>query len=391
MEPIAMVGLGVVLFALINSCSSSNTRRRRQKQSIEKDLEDLAENLSPSEKYIQAGQQAANSVFTLLQENADMLGLSIARTKIAGSVGKNTGISFIDMQKEQLVNPDFDCVLFVNDEEPPFRYLMRDIGNLLEKHPCIRNVTTKSRFSIQFYYFSDSKDEQYSYAIPFDLLPATNYVKGLDLVSLRGQSVGELEARIVQKNIREQQKRSIAAENDVNEQKNRMYSSCLAEMTVDCIRDYVKVDRTLKVVRLAKFWNYHLDMDGEYVSARSCIIEIIAIHAHLKRVKKRDLVASFYEFLEAMRDFSKLEISLNNQSINPVFDNELPLIIDPANELNNLARGISKRAVNVFETQAKMTLNYLNELRKTGVYEGCEDDVERIFLHKQGDTYPIYK
>ncbi|CAL8139694.1 unnamed protein product [Orchesella dallaii] len=230
MEPIVIVGLVLGLAALANSCS--NAGKRKQKQNVEKDVEDLAINLSPSEGYIQAGKEAASSVFMLLKQNAVLLGITIARTKIAGSIGKNTGISFIDRKREQQVNPDFDCVLFINDEEPPSTILVVCQNDLCQHNcVCVVSVYESKKFGLVSMLKQNiltcvtgdtTRNDTLDTCV--NCVTTTNYVKGIDLLSLRGRSVGELEAQIVQKNIWEQQKRSLAAEHEVNEQKIRMFS-----------------------------------------------------------------------------------------------------------------------------------------------------------------------
>lgn len=75
---------------------------------------------------------------------------------IAGSAGKNTTI----------YNSDVDCVLFINDQQPPFKDILEDFENILSMTDSflIRDVSL-TRYSIRLK--ADNFD--------FDILPAANF------------------------------------------------------------------------------------------------------------------------------------------------------------------------------------------------------------------------
>lgn len=99
----------------------------------------------------------------------------IGRVCIAGSTGKKTTIN----------NSDVDCVLFINDAQPPFAAVLDDLENILTMADAykIRNVR-KTKYSIQFKAFD----------LDFDILPAANFtvnesVGGDALINLQQQRV----------------------------------------------------------------------------------------------------------------------------------------------------------------------------------------------------------
>ncbi|CAL8139696.1 unnamed protein product [Orchesella dallaii] len=150
-------------------------------------------------------------------------------------------------------------------------------------------------------------------------------------------------------------------------------------MSVACVKDEVKSEFHLKVIRLAKFW-----IDGtilkEYVSAKSYMIELIAIHAQRKR-KNKCVVSGFRRFLAAMSQFGQLLFSINGKVL-VSFKNDRPVLIDVVNPFLNLAQDISPKVVEGLQFQAMETLKVLQQLKKSVNYIKLKDPIGAIFSKK---------
>lgn len=342
---------------------------------LRQDFEELVEELEPSDDYIREAKHAAQTVFMALQRGAFKYDLKIGRTIIAGSIGKGTGISYLDDDDDE-VNPDLDLVVFVNDVVPPFPEELQIFSKILAKRRDIWDMKVKT-FSIQFM-IDIGGDE----AIKVDLLAAGNHVVNTSRWS--GQDIGKVEARFALKDLAKKQKPVIRKNKRVSQMENKLHSSAFAEQTVDIIGEKVEEDDNyvLDVVMLAKYWNVGIDLEG-YFPARSCVIEMVAIHAQQKR-KDTCLVSGFTRFLEAMSKFRKLDISLVK------YENDgedlgkysKPMIRDPVNKWNNLAEGIPFRTIRVLEREANKTLKVLREVSKVERYDMYEDVIDEIFSQK---------
>jgi hypothetical protein len=98
-------------------------------------------------------------VFTLLDKKNG----KVARKIYAGSEGKSTDI----------LSPDFDVVIFLNNKHPPFEDVLDDFENILTLNSSkIKSESLKqTKISLQF---------QFENGMEVDLLPATNFVKEHD-------------------------------------------------------------------------------------------------------------------------------------------------------------------------------------------------------------------
>ncbi|CAF3363469.1 unnamed protein product, partial [Rotaria sp. Silwood2] len=93
-------------------------------------------------------------VFLTLQQPSRY---KLSHCRLVGGVGQKTLIS---------LKSDHDCVIYVNDVDPPFEKLLDEWDNILKLHLNHLGDETKTRkFSIQF-----TIEE-----LDFDLLPAPNY------------------------------------------------------------------------------------------------------------------------------------------------------------------------------------------------------------------------
>lgn len=247
---------------------------------------------------------------------------------MAGSLGKRTAI----------VGFDIDCVLFINDQQPPFNNVLDDYENVLNQSDlCELKHVRKTKYSIQF----NLKD------FKFDFLPATNFAvhNNSDYTDLEMQQWNVL--RRIKK----------------NPQKNGdLYSSSLARNTIAFFKRQSGFAHAM--VRLAKFWYKSLCL-GTYVSGAKYLIELVAIAA--AQEEENDIEKShnsnvncFAMFIENMCKFDTLNIVFEEEytDIFPehaVTDNSRPRVMDPVNPYNNLARQWNEKAIEKIKIAATET------------------------------------
>lgn len=339
------------------------------------DLEDLARDLAPDNDYLRAGREAAQDIFEHLKQNGYRYGIKIGRTKIAGSVGKGTGISYEDDEEATWV-PDFDLVVFVIDKSPPFDSVLNQFMKLLREVREIKSIY-KTSISVQLIYDHPEEGE-----IHFDLLPAENHAKDTTNVD----DVAEEEAHWVLQRLSTSQMYSLRNGEGVDPEENRLQSSGLCETAVKFVSRKVEHKFVLHVVRLAKYWNANIDLGNTYVSARSSMIEMVAICAQ-QGENYDNLISGFERFLRKMESFGTLFITLGATNTHKrvaslMSKHRKTVILDPSNPFNNLAHGLQQDVVDEFEFQAETTLKVLKNMGRRGRYESVEDPIDCIFCHK---------
>lgn len=338
--------------------------------------------MAPSRQFQKDAKSGSDTIFeTLKQKGKANKQLKIARAKIAGSVGKGTGISY-------KANPDLDLIIFVNDVNPPFEPILRICEELLKAElPNEIDEISVRTCSMQFTYKAKSGE-----VLNVDLLVANNHIKnGCEF------DVYDEQALVALEDLREKLQSTFEETGEVDHRKIKLYSSAFAECTVGYISERVNDPFILKVVRLAKYWNAKIILPDTcgYVRGRSCVMELIAINAQRKRrgrwidSKKRCPISGFMRFLVKMREFSQLDISLNNSTsikiIGGIFGENLakPIVQDPVNPLNNLAQGFTPEAIQIFEYQARKTLAILEALKTDSAgFDSVENAIDAIFRHK---------
>ncbi len=338
--------------------------------------------MAPSRQFQKDAKSGSDTIFeTLKQTGKASRQLKIARAKIAGSVGKGTGISYKG-------NPDLDLIIFVNDVSPPFGPILSICEKILETELPneIHNISVRT-CSMQFTYKAKSGE-----ILNVDLLVANNHIKnGCEF------DVYDEQALVALQVLREELQLTFRESGIVDHGKIKLYSSAFAECTVGYISERVNDPFILKVVRLAKYWNTKIILPDTcvYVRGRSCVIELIAINAQRKRrgrwidSKKRCPISGFKRFLEKMKKFSHLDISLNNSTsikiVGGIFGENLtkPIVQDPVNPLNNLAQGFTREAIEIFEYQAEKTAEILEKLKSGNAgYDNVETAIDAVFCHK---------
>lgn len=155
-------------------------------------------------------------IFKLLKRKSKF---DVGRVCIAGSSGKKTTI----------IGSDIDCVLFINEELPPFKDVLEDFENILTMTDSydIREVH-KTEYSLQFK----------SLGFEFDVLPAVNFTVGLQV---GGDELIDIQQQCVLEHIERDPERY-----------GYSYSSSLADAAVRFMeRQNGFVN---EMARIAKFW-----------------------------------------------------------------------------------------------------------------------------------------
>ena len=295
-------------------------------------LTSLSQNLAVPDELLKKGNEYMQKIFLLLQKYSSS---KVDRCRLLGGVGKKTSLS---------VKFDYDCVIYVNDLDPPFDHLLDDWHDIFLLHlPELKGEMKMTNYSIQF------KVDEFD----FDILPAPNY-KGVDhdLMS---------QANIIWKKISQEttgRKRAKIS---------RLYSGGLSELALQFIQTQSSFIHNL--CRLAKFWNCTILFE-QYVSGRSSILECLAVKAGQEEEQ-----AATNDKLSLLRAFRRFLISLTkNQQIAVMFFQyydqnrvpmpERPYVIDPSNPYNNLLADVADDFLPTLTKYAAETLKRLDNCEK---------------------------
>jgi len=286
------------------------------KPSIRQILHEFSDSLVPSPEYYRRGNETANKIFQLIQKNRK----DVARVLVGGGIGKRTAISESD---------DFDLYIFLNNQKPPFTKALDEIRTLL--------LT------------------EYSYDVRI-INETTIKFKGRDLINF-DLSVGvNLEGYF----FTDQKSGTMAKIKEMKDpgKKGHVYGPSLAEYHVAFVRDTSAFAH--KIIRLAKYWNKNVNI-SDYVSGRSLLIEMVALRACGS--EEKDIFQTMIRFLELMADFENLSFYFTKYYSDSWLWGEIPneilkqkpLVLDPVNPYNNLAR-LPTYIINEFSDAASTSL-----------------------------------
>lgn len=268
-------------------------------------------------------------VFKRLQQKSRY---PIGRIYIAGSAGKKT----------TTFNWDMDLVLFINDEQPPFKEVLDNFEDtfLIENSLDIKNIR-KTPYSIQFTIGQ----------IDFDILPAPNFVT---------RDSGRADADELQ------QQRTLDRIKCDPAKYGYMYSGGLAQASINFMKR--QDDFAHDMVRLAKFW--FKSLFNEYVSGGKLLVELVAVYAAQKEANypSKSQLRCFTTFIHLMQNFECLDVVFEGEykfREHQVTDNSRPRVMDPINPYNNLARNWSVSAQNQIKRYANETYRRLQNIYST--------------------------
>ena len=274
----------------------------------------------------------------------------IGFVKMAGSSGKKTTIQ----------QSDFDCVLFVNGEEPVFDEVLDDFESILQMSVYPIKGIKLTRYSIQFRI--DVFD--------FDFLPASNFV---EKNGLSGDSLIDQQQRSTLDRIK----------HDPSKLCHR-YSAGLSQAVVRFMKKQSSFVHDM--VRIAKFWFKTVYIEKN-ISGAKTLIELVAVHAaNQYQFEENNHLKGFVKFLELIRSFESLRIVFREEYKFPehqMAQNErTPIVMDPSNPYNNFARDWMSESY----SQDRMNLmQYATEtLRRVNFFldnTACQQNfLERLFV-----------
>jgi hypothetical protein len=306
---------------------------------LNRKLVEFSKEILPGDDFFTNGNEIADKIFRILQR--DLKSFSFDRFRIVGSVGKKTAVC---------VDPDFDLVVFVNEEKPYFERVLSGIEHVLTTSDLEIKGIEKSRHSVQFTVNGSS----------FDLLPAANFVTQYPKPG--DPELGKIQWQKTMAYIRR------------NPSQGYKYGSTVCEIATQFMKDQSSFVHD--VARLAKFWNKTLHIDCN-ISGRSTLIELIGIYAGRKEEQtgRRSLLEGFKSFLQLMTNFRKIEIVfLENYGRHEIpwdVQAQRPLVLDPANPFNNFAKFKRNNdlIIRKFEVFSKETLCRLNGTSSSPVFE----------------------
>jgi hypothetical protein len=304
-------------------------------------LVEFSKEILPGDDFFTNGKEIADKIFRILQR--DLKSFSFDRFRIVGSVGKKTLAVCVD--------PDFDLVVFVNEEKPYFERVLAGIELVLTTSDLEVKGIEKTRHSVQFTVNG----------ISFDLLPAANFVT--QYPKPRDPELGKIQWQKTMEFIRR------------NPSQGYKYGSSVCEIASQFMKDQSSFVHD--VARLSKFWNKTLHIDCN-ISGRSTLIELIGVYAGRKEEQtgRRSLLEGFKSFLQLMTNFRKIEIvfleNYGRHDIPKDVQGQRPLVLDPANQFNNFAKFNKKDnelIIRKFEAFAKETLSRLNGISSSPLFE----------------------
>jgi hypothetical protein len=243
-------------------------------------LDDLSFKLIPTEEEIKQGKKIADQVFRALQQSKKY---KIDRPSIMGSIKKKTSLRN---------DADFDLVIYVNNIDLPFDDVLENFEDILEMNESFNFIseTEKRKNAIK----------AIINGVKFDICAAINFDQN---PNKQRQKVLEIIRRSPQPS-----------------KNSYKYSTSLTETQVE----FVKMQSPFahKLIRLAKYWNKTLFIDG-FVSGRSSLIELIAIHEAIIEDQRpqKSLLRAFISFLKSMSNFDKLNSELLSSIIKQAISN----------------------------------------------------------------------
>lgn len=323
--------LGSLLASYRNTAVSAQSLRR------------LGDELAPTKQQQQAARRVIDKVIHAVQSSP---GINVDRCCVSGSFGKKTAIRDFDI----------DLVIFVNDQEPPFKSTLEKLtSHLPQLLPASLEMQVTTRFSVQFCLDGFN----------VDLLPGPNFAT--DTSNKRKQQYELSMAKIHALDRK-------SFENDV-----RYWVSALAEATVDCMKEQSPFVNA--AVRLAKLWkNSCVVMPLTFPKwFSSFMVEIVAADAANSELAENphdaSLIRVLHRYFSALSTPEKLNVVGSRYSLTEIPDwvhNQRPLVLDPVNPLCNLAAHLSdwktvkllaKAALRTIENAQRLTVPQLFDVQ----------------------------
>lgn len=253
----------------------------------------------------------------------------IGQVCVAGSSGKKTTIC----------DSDVDCILFINDKQPPFDDVLDDFENILTMTDSyqIKDVVT-TKCSIQF------KSSNFD----IDILPAANFISNCSGEDM--EHFNDLQHRTTLDYIKTDP-----------ESLSYVYSGSLAKTTVKFMKRQDGFAH--EMVRIVKYWFKTLYFEKKISGAKS-LIELVAVFAVIEERKydSTSYLKCFTRILNYLRNFDDINIVFENEykfEEHQILDVSRPRVMDPVNPYNNFAKNWDEKAIELLKVYANETYDRL--------------------------------
>lgn len=312
------------------------TRRR-----LNKTLNAFSSNLVVPRAVTRQGKKTMTKIFLVLQKKSEY---NLDRCRLVGGMGKKTST---------VLRFDYDCVIYVNKIDPPFKDLLEEWKNILESH--FNNDIGKIQMTRHSLQFEIGEFE-------FDLLPAPNYTRPNHDTMQQAKTIW----------------RKISLEQD-NQLQNTcsLYSSGLSELALAFIKKQSCFIHNL--CRLAKYWNQTI-LNETRIYGRSVTIECLAVQAGRQEQqaaikRKPSILNAFRYFLNYLIKYQQISIIFSDfYDKSEVSLPAMPYLIDPTNPYNNLLDHMPENFLSSLATYSQETLRRLEKCEMNFIPE-----IERLF------------
>ncbi|XP_037047811.1 uncharacterized protein LOC119082388 [Bradysia coprophila] len=256
-----------------------------------------------SDDYVERGKTCISKIVQMLKRKS---GLCIRRHFIGGSVGKSTTTT----------TSDFDCYIFIDDIEYPFKNVLKDIGSLIRQ-----NQPIGGRFRIDIAIESPT------------VLTCVVYECGEKLLNL---DISIAKNYATTNAI--QHKKTLDAIKPWPSKIVYKMNGGLSSTIVQYVRQ--QNDFTRSMIRLTKQWYDSLNIKQ---SNSKIMFEILAMHcAQLEnKFPTKSILRCFMGYLKMLENFEELDVVFRDEYKFPEhqFDEAttLPRVMDPVNPYRNCA------------------------------------------------------
>ncbi|KAJ6644483.1 hypothetical protein Bhyg_09452 [Pseudolycoriella hygida] len=285
-----------------------------------------------SDEYIERGTQCISKMVEMLQLKSCY---QINRHFIGGSVGKNTTTPY----------SDFDCYLFIDDIEYPYRNVLKNIGNLLRQNqPIDGHIKVDICIETPTVLTCIVREAQEEFHV--DIAVAKNYATYDVLKMCREYDP-----------IAVQQRKTL---DDIKHWPHKHVYKMKAGLSSAIVR-FVKQqnDFTRSMIRITKYWYNRL---GLREPNSGMLLEILAIRCGQKenRYPNKSLLRCFERMLEMIMNFDELDVVFRSEYKFPEhqFDEntKLPRVMDPVNPYCNFAEFFQSNTKLLLKTYASESI-----------------------------------
>jgi hypothetical protein len=308
-------------------------------RSLNSALEEAGRRLAPTEDQCRYVDKVLAEVVRAIQQNGGRFGVD--RVAVSGSKGKSTCLR---------TKFDVDLVVFVNDVDPPFE------GTFDRIEDCL--MLTFDDYSGTIGPFSLQCIIQGVY---LDILLATNMVPP-------GATANERPARLQRKGLMHK----FAGSEETSWHDVRPFSAAFCETVCDFLA--TQKEQVHAAIRLAKFWSKTLIwFDPKAECSLSYAIELLTCRGFevaAAETEKRDpsMTAIFKQFLRQLVEWRTMQVICctyyAENDIPASVKRFPPLLLDPANPWNNVARGLRWES---WESLARFAATALEKLENPAV------------------------